>query len=176
MTRKRDLWLWNPELLKPVVIFSILITLIAIIICIPIIGQESLYLLFFGLIGPLLGLTYGIVGKKVRALKNSLSTETGYIEESLIVINKTQSPGIAILSKQKLRLIPIVGKEVSFDIDKIKSIRKTHSFNGKSLIWKSWLVLSTNPRLGFALPESVTEKWFRSIKRYTKKTCFLMEK
>ena len=161
--RKRDMWLWNPGLLRPVVVLSTAATLVAVTACYPFMGSEACYLLFAGMAGPIIGLVYGVVGRKVRSLKASVSSEEGDIEESLIVIDKLQSPGIALLSDRRLRLIPIVGKELSLDLGEIESVREVHFFNGKSLIWKKWLVLSEKPRLGFALPEPVARRWLSAI-------------
>ena len=163
MQRKRDMWPWNPELLRYVILFLITVTLIIVLASYPCLGHQSLYFLFIGFTAPLIGLIYGFVGKKVRLLKDSVSTEEGDIEESLIVIDNIQSPGVAILSLQELRLIPIVGKEVLLNMSAIKSVRRPRFFNGKSLIWKRWLVLSTSPRLGFALPEPTAEHWFKML-------------
>jgi len=92
------------------------------------------------------------VGGKVRSLKESLSSAEGELAESLIVNGALQSPGVAILSDRTLRLVPIVGEEVSLDLAQIDSVRLAAFFNGKSLVWKKWLVLSLKPRLGLALP------------------------
>lgn len=139
------------------------LTLVAVLIAYPFLGSESLYLLLAGITGPIFGLTYGIAGKKVQVLKESFSNEDGEMQESLIVIGKIQSPGIVILKESKLRLIPIVGKEVALDTQTIKFVRMVSYFNGKSLIWKQWLVLSTQPVLGFALPEPVANQWFTRL-------------
>lgn len=159
MERKRDLWLWNSKLLRPVVHFSIGATLVVVITGYAIVGTESLYFLLFGLVGPLIGLIYGFVGKKVQQLKASIPPNSGVMAESLIVLNKIQSPGIVVLSNEKLRLIPIIGKELQMDLKDITFLRKVKYFNGKTLLWKKWLVLSTNPRLGFALPEEEANAW-----------------
>ena len=163
MERKRDMWLWDPRLLRPVVIFSTVPVLIIVAACYPAMGPEALYLLFAGLTGPILALVYGVVGRKVRELKASLSSEEGESAESLIVVGAVQSPGIAILSDRTLRLVPIVGKEVTLELSRIQSVQEAAFFNGKSLIWKRWLVLSVNPRLGFALPPPIAHRWLEAI-------------
>ncbi|MBC8184332.1 hypothetical protein H8E88_24820 [candidate division KSB1 bacterium] len=63
MKRKRDMCLWNPLLLRSIVIYLILATLIAILACYPFMGYESLYFLFAGIAAPIIGLIYGFVGK-----------------------------------------------------------------------------------------------------------------
>ncbi len=162
--RKRDMWLWNPGLLGPVIIISTVGTLLVVAMGYISFGHQALYFLFMGLIGPFICLIFGVVGKKVTALKERLSAEEGIKEESLIVIGGIQSPGIVILTDNTLRIVPIVGKEKSIDRAGIESIKIVRFFNGKSLVWKKWLVLSTKPRLGFALPESTAEEWYESLK------------
>ncbi len=161
--RKRDMWLWNKDLLGPVIIISTVGALLLVAVCYFAIGLQALYFLFTGLIGPFIALIYGVVGKKVASLKESLSAEEGIKEECLSVIGGLQSPGIAILTEDTLRIVPIVGKEKSIDRASIDSIRIVRFFNGKSLVWKKWLVLSTTPRLGFALPESTAEEWYKNL-------------
>ena len=163
MERLRDKWFWNAELLRPVVIVPTLAILIAVAAGYRAMGPSALLWLSAGIAPIIIGLIYGVVGSKVRALKASLSAEEGEIEESLIVVGYVQSPGVAILTDQTLRLIPIVGKEVSVNLQEIESVRETAFFNGKSMICKRWLVLSAKPRLGFALPTSTANRWCQAI-------------
>ena len=154
------MWLWNPGMLHPVVIGSSLATVVIVGALYPFFGTEALYFLFMGMIGPFIGLIYGAVGRKVASLKQSLAEEKGMMEESLMVIDTMQSPGVAILTDGVLKLVPIMGESRSIDLSNVDSIRMTRIFNGKTLIWKKWLVLSVKPRLGFALPESTVQEWY----------------
>ena len=163
--RKRDMWLWNPGLYWPVIFGSIISALVVATVFYLFLGSQALFLVLFGLIGPILGLIHGIVGKKVIALKERLKDEDGLIAECLIVINRLQSPGFTILTGTTLRLIPIVGESQSIDRADMDSVKLTRFFNGKSLLWKKWLVLSTKPRLGFALPESTADEWYADLTR-----------
>jgi len=36
-------------------------------------------------------------------------------------------------------------------------------FNGKTLVWKKWLVLSVKPRLGFARGEATAQEWYEHL-------------
>ena len=104
------MWLWNSGPLRSVVIFPTVVTVVVVVACYPVMGHTALYLLFAGHVGPLIALIYGVVGRKVRSLRDSLSSEEGLAEESLIVIGNLQSPGIVILTDLTLRLVPIVGE------------------------------------------------------------------
>jgi len=161
--RKRDMWLWNPSLISPVIVYSTIGTLVLVAACYPFFGLQALYFLFMGLIAPFIGLIHGVVGKKVESLKESLATEEGIKAESLIVVGNIQAPGIAILTEDTLRLVPIIGDAQLIDRASIDSVRLVNFFNGKTLLWKKWLVLSLKPRLGFALPVSTAEEWYESL-------------
>jgi hypothetical protein len=161
--RKRDMWPWNPGLMRPILIGSSMGTLVMVAAFYPFLGLHALYFLLLCLIGPLIGLVYGAVGKKVESLKQALAAEEGIKTECLIVIDRTQSPGIAILTESTLRLVPIMGDSRSIDRKSIDSIRMVRMFNGKLLVWKRWLVLSIKPRLGFALPGSTVAEWYERL-------------
>jgi len=104
------------------------------------------------------------VGRKVRLLRDSLSTEGGEIVESLIVIGRVQSPGVAELRENELVLAPIVGEGVSVDLGELASVRRVRFFNGKSLVWKRWLVLRASPPLGFAVEDTVARRWQAALR------------
>jgi len=163
--RKRDLWLWNPGLVKPVIIVPLVVVLVIVAATYPFMGPRGLLFFLFGLIGPIIGLVYGIVGRKVAVLTERLVDEEGVKAESLIVIGYIQSPGIAILTDSTLRLVPIVGEERTIDRSSMDTVRLVRFFNGKAMLWKKWLVLSVKPRLGFSLPESIAEEWYERLSR-----------
>ncbi len=159
----RQRWMWEPEFVKYMLVLPSVATAILVFLLYFYMGSEALGFLFLGLVGPLFWGVYAVVGRKVRAVKTSIPSGEGEVVESLIVNGNIQSPGVAILSGQRLRLIPIVGEEVTLDLDDIKSVRLVKYFNGTGLLWKKWLVLSVKPRLGFALVDPVAVRWHRTL-------------
>ena len=83
--RLRDKWMWNWELLRFCVALPVAIAIVLAVAFYPALGLYSLLYLLFSLTGLLVGIIYGVVGRKVRSLKVSMSTESGEIVESLIV-------------------------------------------------------------------------------------------
>lgn len=158
--RLRDRWMWDWVLLRLWVITPIVLALVLAVALYPALGMPSLYSLLLALVGLPIGAAYGIVGGKVRSLKRSLSAEGGETVESLIVIDRLQSPGVAVLRETELVLVPIAGTRRAVAFGDIRSVRSVRVFNGKTLVGKRWLVLSTSPRLGFALPEQLAMLWF----------------
>ncbi len=157
--RLRDKWMWNWELLRFCVALPVAIAIVLAVAFYPALGPYSLLYLLFSLIGLLVGIIYGVVGRKVRSLKDSMSTEGGEIVESLIVDGWRQSPGVAVLRETELVLAPIVGSRRTVKLGEIQAIRSVRFFNGKGMLWKKWLVLSTSPRLGFAVPDTIARRW-----------------
>ena len=99
----------------------------------------------------------------MRSLKQTVRADGGEVVESLIVIGKIQAPGVAILKETELVLVPIVGQPRALRLDELENLRIESFFNGKTLVWKRWLVLSAKPRLGFALPKAVANRWFTRL-------------
>ena len=159
----RDLWSWSEPLTRLVALSLVVAGSAITAAAYPRLGIEALWFLLLALGGPMHMGIYGVVGSKVRALQRAKYEGAKEVAQSLIVIGKLQAPGVAVLYDNKLRLITIVGKDLSIDLDEVTTVRVRAFFNGKSLIWKKWLVVKTEPKLGFALPATIATNWQRSI-------------
>ncbi len=118
---------------------------------------------------------YSAVGRKVRAVKASLSAADrgsadgdGEIAECLIVIGKIQSPGVAVLSETELVLAPIVGERRTVPLLDIESVRESGNMFGKGFVWKRAFILEIagTPRLAFAV---TARRWRTSLAQGTKR-------
>ncbi len=158
-SRLRDQWLWSRTFVQVFLLTPVAVTLVVVACLYPVLGRLALLFLLLVLLGPLLGVIWGVMGSKVRTLKESFADEEGEVAESLIVNGRLQSPGVAVLTPTELILAPVVGETRRIKLDEIRSVRLTRLFNGKTMPWKRWLVLSTSPPLGFALPEATACRW-----------------
>ncbi|HEY44507.1 MAG TPA: hypothetical protein G4O11_11055 [Anaerolineae bacterium] len=149
-------WLWEPELLRIFVAAWILIPGALAVAFYPVLGTKASWILVFALMGFGAWIVYGIVGKRVQALRNSVPPDEGEPVDSLIVNGIIQSPGIALLKKDELLLIPIVGKRVAVPLADVKSVRETIWYNGSLLFFKKgfWLNIPGRRRLGVAVSNS----------------------
>ncbi len=151
--------MWGPVVFRPWILMPLVIALVATAALYPVIGTTALLCLCVALFGLLIGIPYAIVGGKVRALKTKLAAEGVEGIESLIVIDRLQSPGIVVFRETEWVLVPIVGARKSVNLKDFDAVRVTRFFNGKAMPWKRWIVLSASPRLGFALPAKLAEEW-----------------
>ncbi len=162
-SRLRDKWMWDRGVLRFWILVPAAISIILVLVFYSTQGTSSLFFLLFSLIGILMGAIYGVIGKKVRALKASFSSRRGEVVECLIVSGRVQSPGVAVLGETELFLAPIVGSPRPVKREDIHSVRCVRFFNGKTMLGKRWLVLSTSPRLGLAVPHPVARRWARLL-------------
>jgi hypothetical protein len=149
-------WLWEPELLRIFVAALIFIPSALAVAFYPFLGTKALYILAFAFMGLGAWIVYGIVGKRVQALRRSVAPDEGEPVDSLIVNGVIQSPGIALLKEDELLLVPIVGKSVAVPLADITSVRETVWYNGSRLFFKKgfWLNIPGRSRLGVAVSNS----------------------
>ncbi|MEK6247833.1 MAG: hypothetical protein N2C12_06610, partial [Planctomycetales bacterium] len=107
--RLREQWPWNKAFLRAFLFVPSIMGIAATIALYPVGGVYSLWFLTAILIGLLLNAIYGTVGRRVAALKHQYEG-VDEVAEGLLVIGKIQSPGIAILRKSELELVPIAGQ------------------------------------------------------------------
>jgi hypothetical protein len=104
---------------------------------------------------------YGYVGRKVRALRESLAGEEGDMAEGLARIGNIQGPAIVIMKETELVLVPMVGKRLTVPLDDIESVREAGSLYGKGFLSKRAFLVEApqKKRLGFAVAPSVAGRW-----------------
>ncbi len=165
MKKLREKWPWNKEFLQIFLIVPVLICIVLSALLLPAYGVHSLYFLLAAPCSILFRLIYGIVGKKVAALKESLPVQDGEAAESLMVIGKIQSPGIAVLRESELILVPIVGERCTIMLADIKSVREGSWLPGKYVWGKRAFIIKTSDKRHFAVAvaESVGKHWSKQI-------------
>jgi hypothetical protein len=154
----RRIWLWHPYVLG----------VVASVVVFPFERPLALMLLCIALaIGALIGSIYGYVGKKVRALKQSLAEEEGEMAEVVAQIGNTQSPAVAIMKKQELVLVPLVGDRLTVPFADIQSVQEGGTLYGKGFLWKCVFKIKTPQKrhIGFAVPPSVADRWRRPLRQ-----------
>lgn len=146
-------WLWERRPLTAFVAATVLLPLAAALALYPAIGAKGLLLLSFCLIGLVSWMVYGVVGRKVQRLREAVPADEGEAGASLIVNGMLQSPGVAIMRPEALRLRPIVGQPVEVRWEEIESFREVRWFNGTCLLGKIgfWIDVPGRSRLGVAL-------------------------
>jgi len=159
--RIRDMWLWEPGLLRLTVGVLILTPVLLACASYPFLRSRAWVICLFAGIGALAWVVYTAVGNKVERLRHLFSADVGEVVDSLIVNGNIQSPGIAVLRDRELVLVPIVGKQIALPFSDIKCLRETRWFNGVYYGWKTgfWLTPPGEKRLGFAVASPVAAEW-----------------
>ena len=161
-------WFWDPRPLRIIVAIFILIPSALALVFYFLVGARAFCILAFASIGVGAWIVLGAVGKRVQALRCSLSSEEGEPVDSLIVNGKIQSPGIALLREDELVLVPIVGERVAVPLADIRSVRETSWYNGSLLWFKKkgfWLDVPGRKRLGVAVTNSYAELFRNRLSR-----------
>ena len=138
----------------------------ATVILFPIYGAYALWFATAIPFGLVFRGIYGAVGSKINALRRDLGTHDGEAVESLMVIGRVQSPGIAILNDSELSLVPIVGKRRTISLTEVTVLREGRWLPGKYLWGKRAFIMSTPQikRVAFAVPESVGRRWALALR------------
>ena len=158
-------WPWNGEFLRLFLLAPAVVGITATVATYPFAGVQSLWFLTAILAGVVLYLTYGAAGRRVEALRRELRSEAE-LAEGLLVIGKVHSPGVVVLRKDELELIPIAGERRKVAFDEIESIGEGRWLPGKFVWGKRAFTISAavlNP-LAFAVPESVGARWSGMIR------------
>lgn len=158
-------WPWERGPVRFAVAAYALIPVAVTVVLYSLIGPKALPTLAFAFFSPLFWLVYGSVGRRVRALHRGLASDEGGPVDSLIVHGMIQSPGIALLKRDELILIRVVGERVSVPLVDIESVREVTRFNGAKLLGKTgfWLDTSGPRRLGFAVSNVFVERFRQGL-------------
>ncbi len=152
-------WLWERELLRVAVAVMILVPAVVALALYPAVGAKAFVALVFCCIGAVIWLVFGIVGRKVDKVRESVPAGDGEAIASLIVDGLWQSPGITVLLPDGLQLRPIFGQPVEVRWDEIESFREVRWFNGTRFYTKVgfWFGVPGRSRLGVALLASAAK-------------------
>ena len=162
----RKKWPWNDEVLRIILIAPSLAGILGAAAFYPSYGITSLWFFSVTLGGIIFRLMYGFVGQKVKRLKAMYYNDPGEVVEGLLVVGNIQSPGIAILRSDELKLVPIVGKGFTIPLNKLEVLKEGRMLPGKYVWSKRAFILKPNlqKRLAFAVEESIGIRWSRIFK------------
>ncbi|MEI6077389.1 MAG: serine/threonine-protein kinase, partial [Verrucomicrobiota bacterium] len=105
--RWRDRWIWDTQNVTLMFFVPFLLSAIATSILVPRIGPKGWLALLPAGMGMLFGLVNTLVGKSVRGLKARLPKSGAEVAEALIFERPRQTPGIAVLHADRLKLFGI---------------------------------------------------------------------
>jgi hypothetical protein len=156
-----DKWIWEPEVLRSLVILGVVVPLAVSIVLYPFVGEWALWGLLAAGISLVFRVIYGFVGKKVAALAESMPSGYGEPVHALIVNGIIQAPGLATISDDRIVLAPIVGDRIVIELSKIQSVQQTQFFNGKAVPGKTgfWFSVPGHKRLGAAVSNLSADAW-----------------
>jgi hypothetical protein len=165
--RLKDKWMWNSEFQRFLVIMATVIGITLTGALYSLIGVYTLFFLMTPLLFFLIGIGFRFAGRKVQALKDSISIQGGEVVEGLMVIGRIESLGVVVLKETELILAPIVGKRHTLKVHDIVSVRETTWFNGTRLFWKTGFILDMGDshRFGFAIPKTIANRWAKRLNK-----------
>lgn len=162
MENKRWLqaWGWEPHRYKFTLLGSLLISVAAFPVAFFFSGKALFYFAFLPIFAVIHAIVYGTIGWKVAKTRLEDSSDMD-VADCIIVQGWLQSPGTVVLKDGTLLLRPIVGWNVTVNLDQITGIREVSYFNGNHYFTKRgfWLDLPGAKRVGYAIANSTAERW-----------------
>ena len=161
MKSLRRQWPWNKGFIRLFLTIPSISGAVAAALLYPSTGSKAMWFLIGIPMSAMFTLIYRAVGTRVSQLIEEHQTSSGEVVESLLVIGKMQSPGIAILRKNELELVPILGERCTVQLAELEVIREGRMLPGKYVWGKRAFILRTpdSHRLAFAVEESVGVRW-----------------
>ena len=152
-------WMWEDRKLRGMIVIVVILVPPLVLLSYSSAG------IYIGLIPIVSGfgfyVVYKTVGNKVKKLYDSVDIYNVEASDALLVNGVIESPGIAVLRKSEMELIPIVGKPVTFSFADVTEVKEGKTFNG-SVMWGKkgfWLTIPGRARLGFAVSNTVADHW-----------------
>ena len=161
MMKLFEQWPWNTLFLKLYIIAPIAISLLLTGLFYPLYQAYTFFILLIIPCGLVIYLSFSPISKQINTLLACISAQNGEAVEALLLINKKQSPGIAILRDNAIILIPVDGRRRKLPLADIKSVITTRRLPNKQLIKKMVFTLTTrkDSQYIFAVSQSIGTKW-----------------
>ena len=123
--------------------------------------MKALYFLLLELIPILNATIYLMVLRRLDGLRGSVPPDALEMAEGLIATRSQQTPGLAVLAKNRLELIPATGQPATIFLSDIESVKEVRWFNGKRLWWKRGMKIQCRnaPAILLALAGPVFLRW-----------------
>jgi hypothetical protein len=139
--RLRDRWLWDPNIIWMSLLVPTVLVGILVLALVPFWGLKALYLGLLETFAFLYAGIYGWIYSRMRRLWERLPLGAVETVEVLIAQQTLQTPGLAVLTQDRLELIGLTGAPLTIPLKEIVGARETRWFNGRRLWWKMGLVL-----------------------------------
>ena len=165
-------WPWNALFLKLYIIVPIAISLLFTGLFYPLYHAYTFIILLLIPCGLFFYFLLSPVKKQVDTLLTCISAQNGEAVESLLLINKKQSPGIVILRDNVIILIPVDGRRRKLPLTDIKSVITSTRLANKQLISKTVFTLITqkDSQYVFAVSRSIGTRWSARLLDDTRNT------
>ncbi|HRZ36309.1 MAG TPA: serine/threonine-protein kinase, partial [Candidatus Paceibacterota bacterium] len=159
--RWRDAWIWNWEYIQLFLIVPLVAGGLVLPFLLPRFGLRALWVFAFELAGIAFAITYAIVGRQVRRVREQVPRTERDVAECLMFRRPFQSPGVAVMHDDRLELKPIVGSPSMVPLADIVAVKEVRWFNGTRLWFKRGFVmdLATGQRVGVAVAEVFARRW-----------------
>ena len=170
MIKLLEKWPWDRTVLKLYIIFPILTSLLLIGLLYPDYGNYSLAVLLTIPTGLTLYFRFAPICKQINTLLGCISAQNGEAIAARLVINKTTSPGIVILRKDVIILIPVTGRRRKLQLSDIRKMEQTYHLPDKRLISKTVFIMETQTtsQYTFAVPRSTGNRWSNKFPNVTR--------
>jgi hypothetical protein len=144
------------SLLVPTVLVGILVLAL-----VPFWGLKALYLGLLETFAFLYAGIYGWIYSRMRRLWERLPLGAVETVEVLIAQQTLQTPGLAVLTQDRLELIGLMGAPLTIPLKEIVGVREIRWLLGRRLWWKMGLVLerANGPSIALAFPEPIGRRW-----------------
>jgi serine/threonine protein kinase len=160
--RRRDRWIWDRSNVVLMAFVPFMVSWMLFGALVMFIGAKAFLALIPGGMGLVFAIVYGLVGRRVRALKAQLSRTDVEVAEAIFFERAKETPGIAVMHHDRLELFGIaVIDRLVIRLDEIASLSEVRMFNSRRLWWKRGFVLDlkNGRRIGVAVPEPFGRRW-----------------
>ena len=159
--RWRDLWPWDSRVIFLVLVATPAAVGALVLAAMPRWGLGALWLLGLEGVGLVYAAAYGLIGRRVRALKAGVGAAPGDVADGLVYSGATQSPALFVLRDDRLDVAPVVGGPWAVPLREVEAVRRTRWFNGSLLLWKKGYVLELKEgrRVALAVAGPVAARW-----------------
>lgn len=171
-TKLANSWPWSKEWIALAFWLPGLTGLILMYIMLPVIGKHAYWFGLINLWGLFFCVIYGYVSNKINIKKQRLIDKGLKPFDGLTAFGKMQAPAAIAIDKETIYFYPIIGKELHYDIKKIKKIELKSSLPGKQLLFKKayHLTLDNDAIFAFAVNNELShgiQPFFQKIGQFT---------
>ncbi len=164
-TRLANTWPWQKEWISFTFWVPGITSLVLIYFLKGTIGNHAYWLLGLSIWGLIFAALYAYVANKVINKKIALQKLGLQPFDGLISFGKVQSPAAIAVSNKNLYLSAIIGKEIIFNIEKIKLVTIDQLLPGKKLVFKIafHLTMEDDYQIAFAVNQTLAKELKKAL-------------